>query len=125
MRISVLLFTLPSNITYIAQSLLSNNQYLLDPVPPYDPSRHADLPEYHNAHGSGDQAMRTWLAQRRSAAGLPEGMPMGYMDKAKQVEVQRKQMDEVFKSLDNGGQLEQSDPGKLGTDKSARHAYDS
>lgn len=33
-------------------------------------------------------------------------------EKATQVEVQRKQVDEVFKSLDNGTELEQSDPGK-------------
>ena len=38
-------------------------------------------------------------------------MATGQMDKAKQVEVQRKQVDEVFKSLDNSGELEQSDPG--------------
>lgn len=34
------------------------------------------------------------------------------MDKAKQVEVQRKQVDEVFKSLDNGQEMDLSDPGK-------------
>jgi hypothetical protein len=33
------------------------------------------------------------------------------MDKAKQVEVQRQQVDDVFKSLDTGVELEQSDPG--------------
>lgn len=36
---------------------------------------------------------------------------MGQMDRIKQVEVQRKQVEEVFKSLDNGQELEQSDPG--------------
>lgn len=44
--------------------------------------------------------------------GLP-GLASGQMDKAKQVEVQRQQVDDVFKSLDMGVELAQSDPGKL------------
>lgn len=40
------------------------------------------------------------------------GMGGGQMDKAKQVEVQRQQVDDVFKSLDTGVELGQCDPGK-------------
>ena len=114
-RINVLLFTLPSNITYIAQALIANSLFLLDPVPPYDPSRHSDRPPYQNAHGGHDMALRLMMLSQRGPrlAGMAsDSMTSGQMDKAKQVEVQKQQVDEVFKSLDNGGELEQSDPGK-------------
>ncbi|WVF69696.1 hypothetical protein IAT40_004475 [Kwoniella sp. CBS 6097] len=117
-RVNVLLFTLPSNIQYIANLLASLSLYLLDPIPPYDPNRHSDRPRYENAHGGGQVAMHMHILAQRRAAGLG-GNSYGMMfadkerEKATQVEVQRKQVDEVFKSLDNGGELEQSDPGPL------------
>ncbi|WRT64679.1 uncharacterized protein IL334_001613 [Kwoniella shivajii] len=117
-RINILVFTLPSNVQYIANMLASMSIYLLDPVPPYDPSRHNEQPRYENAHGGGQiAAQMAMLAQRRAAAASGAGYGMMFADKerekATQVEVQRKQVDEVFKSLDNGGELEQSDPGPL------------
>ena len=109
----MLLFTLPSNIKYIAESLLVNNIYLLDPIPPYDPSRHPDRPPYQNAHGGGEHAMRLMLQSQRRAFGGPSyEMTLGQMDKTKQVEVQRQQVDEVFKNLESGGDIEQTDPGQ-------------
>ncbi|ORX34003.1 SNF2 family N-terminal domain-domain-containing protein [Kockovaella imperatae] len=112
-RINVLLFTLSSNITFIANSLIANNIYLLDPIPPYDPARHNEQPEYHNAHGGGDHAMQLMIAaQRKTMPGFE--MTLGQLDKTKQVEVQRRQVDEVFKSLETGGtegELEECDPG--------------
>ncbi|OCF44855.1 DNA repair protein RAD5 [Kwoniella heveanensis CBS 569] len=117
-RVNVLLFTLPSNVQYIANLLASLSLYLLDPIPPYDPNRHNDRPRYENAHGGGQVAMHMHILAQRRAAGLG-GNSYGMMfadkerEKATQVEVQRKQVDEVFKSLDNGGELEQSDPGPL------------
>jgi hypothetical protein len=118
LRLNVLLFTLPSNISYIAQHLIVNGQYLLDPIPPYDPLRHADHPSYHNAHGGQEQSLRMMqLARAKSYGSVSYGAAMGQfgmaqMDRIKQVEVQRKQVDEVFKSLDNGQELVQSDPGE-------------
>ncbi|WVQ98151.1 hypothetical protein IAU59_005273 [Kwoniella sp. CBS 9459] len=117
-RVNVLLFTLPSNVQYIANLLANLSLYLLDPIPPYDPNRHSDRPRYENAHGGGQVAMHMHILAQRRAAGLG-GNSYGMMfadkerEKATQVEVQRKQVDEVFKSLDNGGELEQSDPGPL------------
>jgi len=59
-------------------------------------------------------------AHRRALSGYPGGggswdMGMGsaQADKAKQVEVQRAQVDEVFKSMESGGGLDLSDPGEL------------
>ncbi|KAK8847498.1 hypothetical protein IAR55_005356 [Kwoniella newhampshirensis] len=110
-RVNVLLFTLPSNVQYIAGYLASLNLYLLDPVPPYNPALHSDNPVYINAHGGGHLAMQMhMLAQQRVIGATGE---MVFDQKATQVEVQRKQVDEVFKSLDNGGEIEQSDPGPL------------
>ncbi|WVR04718.1 hypothetical protein IAU60_001729 [Kwoniella sp. DSM 27419] len=117
-RVNVLLFTLPSNVTYIANELAARSLFLLDPIPPYDPSRHPDQPLYKNAHGGGQHAMQLHLMAQRRAAGLSNGMHgMVYADrdreKATQVDVQRKQVDEVFKNLESGEELELCDPGPL------------
>nr|XP_018265349.1 DNA repair protein RAD5 [Kwoniella dejecticola CBS 10117]OBR87507.1 DNA repair protein RAD5 [Kwoniella dejecticola CBS 10117] len=116
-KINVLLFTLPSNVQYIANLLATMSQYLVDPIPPYDPSRHSEQPRYENAHGGGAFAAQMAAMAQRRAAMASGGYGMVFADKerekATQVEVQRKQVDEVFKSLDNGGELEQSDPGPL------------
>ncbi|WVQ69393.1 uncharacterized protein L199_007610 [Kwoniella botswanensis] len=116
-RINVLLFTLPSNIQYIANMLATLSLYLQDPVPPYEPSRHSEQPRYENAHGGGHFAAQMAIYAQRRAMMSGSGYGMVFADKerekATQVEVQRKQVDEVFKSLDNGGELEQSDPGPL------------
>lgn len=114
----VLVFTLPSNVQYIANFLVGYSLFLLDPVPPYDPSRHSDHPSYQNGHGSGEAAMQLLAYAQRRAMGAPGNAGSEFVfsdkerEKATQVEVQRKQVDEVFKSLDNGTELEQSDPGK-------------
>ncbi|KAL7420061.1 hypothetical protein Q5752_005026 [Cryptotrichosporon argae] len=108
-RVNVLVFTLPSNITYIAGELMRNGLFLLDPVPPYDPVRHNEHPPYINAHGGHESAMRKhneW--QARLSGWRPVAVAQ---DRVKQVEVQRAQVDEVFKNMENGAELEQSDPG--------------
>ena len=110
-KLNVLLFTLPANVKYITDSLLTHELYPLDPTPPYDPSRHTGSPPYRNGLGSGDEAMRLYqLSLTRRAAGF-SGSTYYPPERVNQVEVQRKQVDEVFKSIDNGAELEQSDPG--------------
>lgn len=114
----VLVFTLPSNVQYIASFLAGYNLFLLDPIPPYDPARHSDHPLYQNGHGSGEAAMQLLAYAQRRVMGMSGNMGSEFVfsdkerEKATQIEVQRKQVDEVFKSLDNGTELEQSDPGK-------------
>ncbi|WVQ75915.1 hypothetical protein IAR50_005550 [Cryptococcus sp. DSM 104548] len=114
-HVDVLVFTLPSNISYIASFLTDHNLFLLDPIPPYDPIRHSDHPPYRNAHGSGEQAQRMLaMAQRRAVSGSGDFVFSDReRDKATQVEVQRQQVDAVFKTLEDGMELEQSDPGPL------------
>jgi len=112
--LNVIFFTLPSNIDYISQHLLVNNVFLLDPVPLYDPTRHADFPEYINAHGGHQHALSMMYAAQQRALMMTRGFQMeqNQLDKARQVEVQREQVDQVFKSMQNGGDLDMSDPGE-------------
>lgn len=111
-RINVLLFTLPSNIQYISDTLMAHNLFLLDPMPPYDPMRHNDQPVYQNAHGGGDRAYKMYLAsQRNTYSTISGGYYNSQQDKAKQIEVQREQVEAVFKNIESGTELEQSDPG--------------
>ncbi|WOO85037.1 Helicase-like transcription factor CHR27 [Vanrija pseudolonga] len=110
-RINVMVFTLPSNINYITATLVAHNLYLLDPMPPYDPNRHGEQPEYINAHGGGRRAYDLYMAAQRSHYGGGSSNFSLQQEKANLVEVQRQQVDEVFKNLENGQELEQSDPG--------------
>lgn len=58
-------------------------------------------------------ALRLMNLSQRGPRGIngSELLNIGQMDTAKKVEVQRKQVDEVFNALDKGAELEQSDPG--------------
>ena len=111
-RINVMLFTLPANVNYISTNLQANNIYLLDPVPPYDPYRHSDCPPYHNPHGGGNISA---AAAQRAQALLAGNGHTNYIgqERVNQVDVQRRQVDEVYTTLEMGGELEQSDPGPL------------
>lgn len=96
---------------FIANHLASHHCYLGDPLPDYDPSRHNDA-IYDNAH-------KDYY--------VPPGVPYGYSQhmwagpmgasvgatKTNQVEVQREQVDEVFKSLKNDMKLAETEPGRL------------
>jgi SWI/SNF-related matrix-associated actin-dependent regulator of chromatin subfamily A3 len=113
-KINILLFTLPSNVKYITDALIANNTFLLDPAPPYDPARHNEHPEYHNGHGSGEIGVELQQRFHRELNMRQAGMyaqPM--QDKAISTEVlQKRQVDEVFKHLENPGELEFSSPGE-------------
>lgn len=113
-RVNVLFFTLPSNINYIASDLLEKGIFLLDPVPPYDPARHSDKPPYHNAHGGHEHAMGMMIAAHNRAYRemQPSWQMLHSQEKTSQVEVQRQQVDEVFKSMEGEGAMELSDPGE-------------
>jgi SWI/SNF-related matrix-associated actin-dependent regulator of chromatin subfamily A3 len=108
LRVNILLFTLPANIKYISDSLIHNHLYLDDPFPPYDPKRHSDQPPYDNPQG-----IRSAEALARARYGFqPQFQPQIGVDRINQIEVQRKQVDEVFQSIESGGELDQSDPGE-------------
>lgn len=109
-----MMFTLPANITYIASTLQANNIYLLDPIPPYDPYRHADTPPYQNPHGGGQiSAAAAQRAQAMLAGASGQYGNFVAQERINQVDVQRRQVDEVYTTIETGGELEQSDPGPL------------
>lgn len=111
-----MVFTLPANISYVTQSMVKNNIFFFDPLPPYDAARHNDQPRYLNPHGGHEIAAHLHNAAQTRLR-YPNGIYLtqsqqAQMDKAKALEVSRVQVDQVYDSLDNAAELEQSDPGE-------------
>lgn len=104
-------FTLPANIDHFSRTLETNNLYLFDPVPSYEPNNHAASPPYFNPHGGGQLS----VARAHKARMLLHGAGMGgYQfapDRVNQKEVTRQQVDAIYSSVQTGGELEHSDPG--------------
>ncbi len=108
--INILIFTLPSNTEYIAHRCASFNTFLDHPLPYYIQSNHAESPPYLNPHDPPREGFRESKRQRMDTlmAGQRSGMAVG-----KTVEVQREQVDQLFKSLKGGDELDETDPGKF------------
>ncbi|KAG9118944.1 hypothetical protein FRC07_006271 [Ceratobasidium sp. 392] len=107
--LKILLFTPRGNVPTISQHLSAAALLLEHPSVPYNPADHRDSPPYENPHNPppGGYRMRSSLASssapgRWNHAGTATGTS---------VEVQRSQVDEVFKSLMSGDDLEQSEAG--------------
>ncbi|KAG9098137.1 hypothetical protein FS749_004591 [Ceratobasidium sp. UAMH 11750] len=107
--LKILLFTPRGNVPTISQHLSSASLLLEHPSVPYNPADHRDNPPYENPHNPppGGYRMRSSLGStsapgRWNHAGTATGTS---------VEVQRSQVDEVFKSLMSGDDLEQSEAG--------------
>ncbi|QRV83537.1 hypothetical protein RhiJN_11553 [Ceratobasidium sp. AG-Ba] len=108
--LKILLFTPRGNVPTISQHL-SNAALLLEhPSIPYNPAEHRDNPPYENPHNPppGGYRMRSTLGTSSAAPGRwsHAGTATGTS-----VEVQRSQVEEVFKSLMSGDDLEQSEAG--------------
>lgn len=105
---NILIFTLPSNVKYISDRMIDKSQWLDHPLPSYIPSNHADSPPYINPHTPPPEGYRVSKRARTEAllAANRDGMAIG-----KTIEVQREQVDQVFKSLKGGDELEETDPG--------------
>ncbi|QRW12247.1 hypothetical protein RhiLY_11246 [Ceratobasidium sp. AG-Ba] len=108
--LKILLFTPRGNVPTISQHL-SNAALLLEhPSVPYNPAEHRDNPPYENPHNPppGGYRMRSTLGTTAAAPGRwsHAGTATGTS-----VEVQRSQVEEVFKSLMSGDDLEQSEAG--------------
>ncbi|KZT54699.1 hypothetical protein CALCODRAFT_519207 [Calocera cornea HHB12733] len=110
----VLVFTLPPNVPVIADLFIKANLYLDNPAE-YSPALHhgAVLRNPHNPPPGG------WAARYRQPLGLvgPGAVqPPVYQSAQKTVEVQRGQVDELFKSLRSGSDLRETDPpAEIGT----------
>lgn len=104
--LNLLLFTLPANIDYLSKQLLQAGQFLDLPLPYYDPNNHAEMPVYMNPHNPPEGGYR---ARGRRADTLLRGAARGAMTAQKAIEVQRKQVDEVFRSLKGHDDLQESE----------------
>lgn len=103
----VLVFTPRGNVKVVASYLQTGSISLEHPTLPYNPAEHRDMPPYENPHqaaGTSSQDYRYPNAvQNRWTSQAVSG---------KSVEVQRSQVDEVFKSLRSGEELTETEAGK-------------
>jgi hypothetical protein len=108
----VLLFTLPSNIPHISDGLRARNILLQDPMIPYNPALHSEHPKYINAH----RAIHEIIA-RQQALQMAQLRASGYgqpsMDRQQIGDMQKKQVEAVFESLEQAAELEMCDPGEM------------
>lgn len=104
----ILVFTPRGNVKVVASYLHSGALTLEHPSIPYTPSEHRDNPPYENPHqaagvGAPDYRYNNTVQNRWTSQAVS----------GKSVEVQRSQVDEVFKSLRSGEELAESDAGKF------------
>ncbi|CUA71272.1 hypothetical protein RSOLAG22IIIB_09444 [Rhizoctonia solani] len=106
--LKILLFTPKGNIPTISQHLSSSSLYLEHPCIPYNPADHRDNPPYDNPHNPppGGYRMRTNIG-----SSAPGRWNHSTTATGTSVEVQRSQVDEVFKSLMSGDDLDQTEAG--------------
>lgn len=110
--LNLLLFTLPANIQYISNQLLQKGQFLDIPLPYFDPNNHSEMPSYLNPHNPPEGGFRS----RGKRADSLLNRAAGSMTAQKAIEVQRQQVDEVFRSLKGHDDLQETDsPGKIKT----------
>ncbi|CAE6420337.1 unnamed protein product [Rhizoctonia solani] len=106
--LKILLFTPKGNIPTISQHLSSSSLYLEHPCIPYNPADHRDSPPYDNPHNPppGGYRMRNNVGSSAPGRWNHSSTATGTS-----VEVQRSQVDEVFKSLMSGDDLDQTEAG--------------
>lgn len=104
----LLIYAHPSHVQHVSLHLQSNSVFLEHPSS-YEPSMHCDC-RYSNPHNpymrSGEERRRRDLLN--GLAGGFGGRPYGA---AKSVDVQREQVEEVFKNLTSGVDLQEVEPG--------------
>jgi SWI/SNF-related matrix-associated actin-dependent regulator of chromatin subfamily A3 len=108
----MLVYTPKGNIPVVGNYLQSTGLLLDHPSPPYDVHRLANY-HYHNPHNPPPGGhSRTIHASNRLVYG-PAGNNSRWSTPAmtgKSVEVQRSQVDELFKSLKDGDELAETEP---------------
>ncbi|KAJ9107742.1 hypothetical protein QFC21_001203 [Naganishia friedmannii] len=113
--LNLLLFTLPANIGYLSGKLAESSTFLDIPLPFYDPNNHADMPVYVNPHNPPEGGFRIrnrradTLLGRTGAYNAASSSFGGGMTQQKAIEVQRQQVDEVFRSLKGHDELAETE----------------
>lgn len=107
----MLVYTPKGNIPVVGNYLQQCSLLLDHPTPPHDPQKVANYYYYnpHNPPPGGHN--RAVMANNRMGYGPAAGMKWGPPALAgKSVEVQRSQVDELFKSLKDGEELAETEP---------------
>lgn len=110
----LLVYTPKGNITVVSQYLQQHGLYLDHPNLPSDQQR-LQTCHYLNPHNpppGGHRSNQVLPGQRMGYPGVPNGSRWTQPAIAgKSVEVQRSQMDDLFKSLRSGDELQETAPG--------------
>jgi SWI/SNF-related matrix-associated actin-dependent regulator of chromatin subfamily A3 len=106
--LNIVLFTLPSNVGYIADFMANSAQFLDHPVPSYQAQSHFDHPAYYNPHNPPPEGFR---AARRNRTDMMMGR--GAVQQQKTIDVQRQQVDQVFMALPSHDELPETSPGEM------------
>ncbi|KZP31164.1 hypothetical protein FIBSPDRAFT_724894 [Athelia psychrophila] len=112
--LQLLVYTPKGNIPVVGNYLHQNGLFLDHPSPPYDLQRLANY-HYHNPHNPPPGGhSRALLAANRVGYSNQPGNAAGRWNtpivSGKSVEVQRSQVDELFKSLKDGEELAETEP---------------
>ena len=105
----ILVFTPRGNVKVVAQYLSSGSVNLEHPSIPYNPANHRDSPPYENPHQA--QPGQIGLNEYGRYAQLNRWQGQSVVA-GKSVEVQRSQVDELFKALRSGEDLPDTEPGE-------------
>ncbi|TFK77265.1 hypothetical protein BDN72DRAFT_807909 [Pluteus cervinus] len=111
LALQILAFTPKGNIPVVGNYLQSNGLLLDHPTPPFDVEKLANY-HYFNPHNPPPGGHnRTLFASNRLGAGPQGNSRWGTANATtKSVEVQRHQIDEVFKNLKDGEELAETEP---------------
>lgn len=113
--LQTLVYTPKGNISVVGNYLQQCGLFLDHPSPPYDIQRLANY-YYCNPHNPPPGGHRTVLPSGRPGYAGPGGNSSRWSTPAvsgKTLEVQRSQVDELFKSLKSGDELPETEPGKF------------
>jgi SNF2 family DNA or RNA helicase len=109
LQLLMLLFCHPQVVQHVSAQLEKNTIYLQHPVS-YEPSVHGGF-KYYNPHGSMYQSADAERRRREVMSGLGGTYTSRYPAQApKSVEVQREQVEDMFKSMKSGADLGEAEP---------------
>jgi SWI/SNF-related matrix-associated actin-dependent regulator of chromatin subfamily A3 len=110
----MLVYTPKGNIPVVGNYLHQCGLFLDHPSHPYDPQRLANY-HYHNPHNPppGGHGRSLVASNRVGYNAGPASRWSAPVISGKSVEVQRSQVDELFKSLKSGDELEETEPGSI------------
>ena len=103
LQLVMLLFTHPQLVPHISVQLERNALYLQHPQT-YDPALHSGF-RYQNPHGPVVQSAEAERRRREVMNGLGGNYAGRYAAAPKSIEVQREQVEEMFKSMKSGADL--------------------